>query len=333
MQRPAIEEEKAIRPESASAAAGCLADRDVPIAIISDLHLNWSANWQEQVARLRPLWSGFRTVVFNGDTLDWYTAASRERQETVLTCLVESCASEGARALFLAGNSDCAITNRKHVVLMRELVLVTHGGTVFPAVSPWRRTASHIRRERESILGAMPAGQRSTLEGQLASAHEAMLRVQNGALSGKSPVLLSRLRERPWWMERPAGLWAIMSALRRGPRLAARFLLRYAPKADAIVLGHTHRSGVWGIDGKIVINTGGFGRFGRPALVSVDENSLAVRRITQDPREYVPGKMIARFSLEAGADRGGTYIAEGREQMAGKRPMHLRADVPGLSPK
>ena len=268
-----------------------------PITILSDLHLDWFTNWRHSIDRLGPLWSGCRTVVFNGDTLNWCTAVDEARRQEVLGRLRKSCDRHQARAVFLAGNSDSALTHRKHLAMMGQRVLVTHGDAVFPDLSPWRRIAGMIGKQRQYMLQDMDPSQRDSLEGQLISAHAVMRKLQLSAKANTGGRLSTPPRERPWWRENPAGLKAILRAWRQGPKLAARFCRRFAPKAQVIVMGHTHRSGVWRIEGKTVVNTGSFGRFGRPAVVSLDRGWVVVRRISREAGGYVPGAVVASFFL------------------------------------
>ena len=85
-----------------------------PVVVLSDLHLNRSDSWKERLDQFRGLWAGAATVVFNGDTLDWFTATDADKSQEILDYLRHLCGEDGARAVLLAGNSDNGIVPDRH---------------------------------------------------------------------------------------------------------------------------------------------------------------------------------------------------------------------------
>ena len=266
-----------------------------PVVVLSDLHLNRSDSWKERLDELRPLWAGAATVVFNGDTLDWFTATDTPKSEEILDYLRRLCEEDGTRPMLLAGNSDNSIVPDRHVFLGGGGVLVTHGDVLFPGISPWRARSKDLLAIRRRVLREMTASRRATLEGQLASASRTMSTLRQETLEGIED--LSELREAPWWRENPAGLVALLRTWWVTPKMAVRFLAEFAPQASVIVIGHTHRSGVWERDGRTVINTGSFARAAKPLTVWVSGDTLTARTVIKDSSGLRPGKALTSFKV------------------------------------
>ena len=89
----------------------------------------------------------------------------------------------------------------------------------------------------------------------------------------------------------------LLWAWRAAPELASRFLKDYAPKARCIILGHTHRPGVWHKEGRIVVNTGSFSRPNWPWAVWVGGGQMSVRKVERDRGGCLLGREVARFPL------------------------------------
>jgi len=267
-----------------------------PVVIISDLHLGRSTRWKERLEPLRGVWRGAATMVFNGDTMNGHLAANSALRGQIVSCLSEMCASDGARAVFLAGNSDPYIDRLQHLFLSGGRVLVTHGDAVFPDVSPWRVRVRDIREARDAAVRDMPAHQRDTLEGQLLSTRQASEAILAKTLGRKGLFPLRHLG----LCLAPFRLWAVMRAWRRAPSLAAQFLRHYAPRARFIVMGHTHRRGIWRIEETVVINTGSFEGFSSPAMVRLGGGEIAVQRIGREEGLYRPGETLASFAPDGG---------------------------------
>lgn len=266
-----------------------------PVVVLSDLHLNRSDSWKERLDQFRRLWAGAATVVFNGDTLDWFTAADTGKGEEILDYLRYLCAEDSTRPILLAGNSDDSITMNRHVFLGGGDVLVTHGDAIFPGISPWRARSKDLLAIRRRVLREMTASRRATLEGQLISASRTMSTLRDQTMGDiENPA---DMRETPWWRENPAGLVALLRTWWVTPKMAVRFLAEFAPQARAIVIGHTHRSGVWERDGRIVINTGSFARAAKPLTVWVAGDTLTARTVIKERSGLRPGKALASFTV------------------------------------
>jgi len=264
--------------------------------VVSDLHLSGRPRGDARVGKLRPLWAGAGTVVFNGDSFSLRAAAAGTWQETV-DRISSLCSRDGVRAVFLAGNSDFFLNAPQHLMLAEGRILVTHGDVIFPAISPWGPHVGRLLRARSAAIGKMAPERRRTLEGQLAAARQAQA-AYSARRSEQRPGRLSKMMDRlAWPLAVPPRGVRLIRAWRAAPGLAFQFLQQYAPGAKCLILGHTHRPGVWRREDTAVVNTGGFGRLSRPWVVRVEGAGVSVRKVKRRRGEFVPGREIANLTF------------------------------------
>lgn len=288
-------------------------DLSEPVVVLSDLHLNWNDGWEGRLRAIRPLWQGARSVVFNGDTLAWYTAAKAACTHKVLATIHHLCWQDRVRPVFLGGNSDHDIPGARHLTLAGGRVLVMHGDAAFPSISPWRSCAKAMRHARRAALETMPAERAESLPGQLEASRQAMAHIrrtygpraeqgdsghgpEDGEGNGHGRGLP---RERPWWRDNPAGLLAILRAWWVTPRMVARFAAEYAPAAEYVIIGHTHRPGIWRRDGRTIVNTGSFTRRARAYRVRLARGVLSVCDTQMAHGVCALGRELGRFEIAA----------------------------------
>jgi len=273
-----------------------------PIVILSDVHLP-RRGWRKRFERLRPLWSGSSTVVFNGDTLNLRPEPGRPDDMEVPQYIARTCEAEGVRAVIIAGNSDFGLGPPHHLLLADGKVLVTHGHAIFRELSPWWSKSRQVQAAREAVLEQMPPSKRSTLEAQFESAQRALREVWSAEESHIAAYFGRCLGNvitgwfRPWLIGRLLRAWRI------APKMASEFVQRYLPEGRFVIFGHTHRAGVWSTEGRIVINTGSLVGPGRATIVRIHGGQIVVRRIARRRGRYLPGRVVARFRLTGDGDR------------------------------
>jgi UDP-2,3-diacylglucosamine pyrophosphatase LpxH len=103
------------------------------------------------------------------------------------------------------------------------------------------------------------------------------------------------VRDTLWPLNRA---YRILRAWQAMPRLAQTLLKTHRPQARFLIMGHTHRPGIWRLPGGLtLINTGSYcpplGRL----LVELTGRDLLVRRICIRRGDFHPGKVIAQFAL------------------------------------
>jgi predicted phosphodiesterase len=264
--------------------------------ILSDVHISWHSDWRDRAGALAPLFGGARTVVFNGDSVDWHVAGNAARLLAVKGELERLCLAAGAGAVFLAGNSDSTISPLQYLVL-GGAVLVMHGDVVFPSVSPWKIYAGRTAKARTRELAKLPPAVADTFEGQLIATHACLgiARLRNAdKVRWWHWRFLRRQIVRAFW---PAWLWRLARAWKNAPDLTFDFMARYAPAHRFYIVGHTHRGGVWRRDSKTIFNTGSFVRPARPLAVRIDRGKIELIRINQTGGQYHLGDVVASANL------------------------------------
>lgn len=246
------------------------------VAILSDTHLGRGGPKAVHAEMLRGLWQGYDHLVINGDVAEVQIPELRLSAERELDRLQTLCARDGVSLTLLSGNHDAFLSERRHLLLADDRVLVTHGDAVHPAVSPWTRSARQMRAMFEAGLASEPSPD-DPLKHRLDVAkhvghHEFVEMIE----AGRSPTKWSTLL-RPWAVARVIYYWYEL------PRLAAQLAETCVPSAQVILLGHSHRQGVWQFNGRTVINTGAYAFPGKPYRVELQGDRMVVQQIRRTP--------------------------------------------------
>ena len=259
--------------------------------IISDTHLGPKHGAVRSADVLRPLWDGAAKLIVNGDVAEVHhprhsTAAARQ-----VVRLAELCETDGVTLRLISGNHDALLTDVRHIWMGHRFVLVTHGDAIHPAIAPWSPRADLLTASFKDALGKFEDGSPQTLERRLSAAqHAGFTEWSNEARFGVSPMM-ELLRQ-------PSSIFKILSCWRQMPEMAAEFLGKLAPQARFIILGHTHREGIWPVNGRVVINTGSFGFPGHPRAVVIEGDMLSVWPIVWKRGGYRLGrKSLMEFDV------------------------------------
>jgi predicted phosphodiesterase len=270
--------------------------------ILSDLHFHSRCSLADQLSPFRALFRGFETVVFNGDTVGWDIAVDPDACGLAHAQIVRFCEEAGCTAQVLAGNSDFPISIQRHLRLAGGRVLVMHGDAIFPGISPWRPEAACLERIRTAQRRQLSAEMAAPLSAELAAVVETM-RVYAAKLEPEhcsTNLWLNRLTL-------PARMLTLLRVWRGFPRRCAEFLDTFAPTAEIAVIGHFHRSGVWKIGGRTIVNTGSFGRFSRPLGVVVAEECLSVFALNKRAGVWSLSAPVWQVPLASNEIRGQSY--------------------------
>ncbi len=260
--------------------------------ILSDTHLGRERCSAGSAAALRPLWRGFERVIINGDVAEIHHPVHRARAAREVLALQELCEHDGVELTLLSGNHDAYLTDVRHLCLADGRVFITHGDVLHPAVAPWSPAASLVRKAHDDAMATLSDLERGRLEHRLsvmqhASHAEWADLTEQAARSSVFAMLI-----RPWAIAQVLHYW------RSAPNLAAAFVAAHAPQAQFMILGHTHRAGIWRRGDCTIINTGSFGFPGSPRAVTLDADVLAVRAIGRNRREHrLTNGAIAQFEL------------------------------------
>lgn len=250
-------------------------------------------------------------MVFNGDTAELGIKRVRSPALAALEALRKVCRVRGVEPIFLNGNHDPEICSRDHLELMDGRLLVAHGHALFPAITPWGRDAADLLQNHRRALEEMSGRDTLRLEDRLEAVRQACLRTPMG--NGK----MARTKFQ-WWMNllsemaRPLRVFEVFRAWMTVPSRAAAFAAEHRPRAECVVIGHTHLPGFWRRDGRMVMNTGAYFPWLGRRVVDLSESEVVLRLVEEDNSRFRPGREVVRWSLKRGAVPQGTALSADR---------------------
>jgi predicted phosphodiesterase len=265
--------------------------------VISDVHFADRSSRVRSLGQLDPLLEGVSALVMNGDTLDTRMGKrpqwTEERRQEVLAYF----RSAGIPVTLLTGNHDPDISAVHSEELEGGRVFVTHGDVMFDDIVPWSTEASRIRARIAEALSSLPAGTAGTFEGRVAAFRRVAAALPQRHQSERNFFkYAARLAGDTVWP--PTRALTILRAWRSVPSLAAALAAEHRPRAQVVVVGHTHKPGAWKTPGgTAVINSGAFCvPFGAYA---VDIRGGVVRAVRLEARRgsYRPGRVVAEYPL------------------------------------
>ncbi len=269
------------------------------IRIFSDLHFGDRASRVHRLAQLRPLLDGVTHVVLNGDTLDTRPGPAPTHTAECRAAIARFFADRVPATTFITGNHDANFSPQHYLDLGAGAVFAFHGDVLFENIVPWSRDSRLAGRRIAAELARLPVTQRHDLDHRLAVfrrvAHSIPQRHQSER--DRLRYLLRYLADSVW---PPHRTLLILRAWQVLPARAADFARRHRPRARFVLVGHTHRPGIWHPpDGACVINTGSFSLPLGAYAVDLADGRLAVRQIEQTGGEFRPGRVLAEFPLAA----------------------------------
>lgn len=265
--------------------------------ILSDLHYGHPASYLKKLRALTPLLEGVDHVVFNGDSVERRFTKEEPQGDADYTALQALCAECGVSPTFLTGNHDPFLTELHHLDLADGAVLITHGDILFPGLSPWSRDAEILRRAQIEELAL--AGNPRTLEPRLIASRRASLAIKD---LGPYEHHLASVRSLGGFLQEIWPLWRplkILGCWAQTPSRASALATRYRPEARTVVIGHTHRAGVWRTGGRLIVNTGSFLPLSGSLAVDVTEKEIIVRKILHHNGSFTLGREIERRPVHA----------------------------------
>jgi UDP-2,3-diacylglucosamine pyrophosphatase LpxH len=269
---------------------------DYPITIVSDLHVGHPAGRIKDPQQLAPLFKDAATVVFNGDTVEMLWLCNRDKAQAQLEAIAGVCLAQGARPVFLNGNHDPVASSASHLDLAGGSILVTHGDVLFHDIAPWGREAKVLGEEHTRILAEMCESAHSDFEERLVAVKRTSLAMEMHeprAPRGRLPGIRLALREGwpPWRAFGIVRYWVLT------PRLAEEVATRFRPEARFVIIGHTHRAGVWRRKERVVVNTGSFLPLSGKLAVRLEPGRLEVRKVVWAGTEWQLGRVVATYDV------------------------------------
>ncbi|MGH8017383.1 MAG: metallophosphoesterase [Opitutaceae bacterium] len=268
-----------------------------PIRILSDLHLGHHASLAREIGQIEPLYKDAATVIFNGDTVEMRSERNRERAVQIMQRVDEFCRAQKAATHFINGNHDPIISTVNHIELGAGNLLVTHGDALFHEVeTSWDVRAWDEPEENDPGACAPAAADLERLVSILsankraAPGHDiAHFDIPNGTW-GQFTTFMKQT-----WP--PKNLVRMVSSWRNNPMHALNLVRMYHPTARCMIVGHTHRPGIWHENGYCVINTGSYlPVLGRMA-VDYENGVVTARKVVFRRRRFHLGQVIARVEI------------------------------------
>ncbi|MCX6968314.1 MAG: hypothetical protein NTZ46_11180, partial [Verrucomicrobia bacterium] len=248
-----------------------------------------------ELRQLAPLLEGANQIVFNGDSVEMLFLDEREQGAAAVAALAQLCAQAGAKPVFLTGNHDPTLTETHALELAQGAVFVTHGDILFYG-SPWSIEVDLLREAHAREMQAL--GQPTDLQGQLLAMRRASLAIEHlgeKIRALRKPGLLHALARHLWPPLLPLH---IVRSWVRTPFLADALVAKHAPRAQFVVVGHTHFGGVWRVGKRVVINTGSFLPLSRRLVIDLETDSLTVREVVLRGGLFRFGREVAKFGFK-----------------------------------
>lgn len=270
---------------------------NLPLLVISDLHIGHPASLVRDIEQVAPLFKDFATVVFNGDTVEMLTRQNRKHALRQIESIGRTCLEQGATPIYINGNHDPMISSANHLDFYNDAVLVTHGDILFHELAPWGREADIMGREHTRILRRLDRDALRDFEQRLFAVREASIVLAMHELNypqGKMAKLLTVLQESwpPWRVFRIIHYWM------QTPHRAAMLSHIFRPFARYLLIGHTHYAGIWECEKRTIINTGAFLPLSGRLAALLEPQKLTIRKIVQRKGKFVLGRKKAEFRVD-----------------------------------
>jgi predicted phosphodiesterase len=265
--------------------------------ILSDLHYGDRASRLLSLDQLRPLLDGPDKIILNGDTLDTRHGPHPERTARARAEVADFFGAYTPAVTHLTGNHDPDISAHHSLDLADGQIFVTHGDIIFDNVVPWGRDAAFFSTRLAAGLAALPQSQRALLAPRLALYRAACLALPQRHQSEPNPFkyFINLAADTVW---PPLRTLRVFRAWQETPARAAAVAAAHRPAARFMLIGHTHRPGIWRLpSGLTVINTGSLTRPFGACVVDLTPGRLIVRRIEFRAAAFHPGAIVADFAL------------------------------------
>jgi predicted phosphodiesterase len=252
-----------------------------PLRIFSDLHLGHQASRIDEVEKLRSLFRGAGTVLFNGDTWEELSPPWRGKSEEMLAQLRRILAEDGCDGVFLPGNHDPGWEGSGFMELAGGKIAITHGDALLRNGAPWKREMLKSPDVIDELWSDFPDAAKEI--GSRLELARAIARRMATTHPPDGRSLFARALDAAFPPQRALHM---MSAWLRQGSHGARFCETYLPQAEILVVGHFHSYGIRKARGKMVINTGSFVVPGPAGWVEWDGATLSAGRVYEEKNKF-----------------------------------------------
>ncbi|MEI6232107.1 MAG: metallophosphoesterase [Planctomycetota bacterium] len=240
------------------------------VLVLSDLHMGSKASRAaahvDDIARVA---AGFDRVILNGDTLDrcYTTPITDERSLTFISDIQRTCASRNGPPELLTGNHDPVISKTHWTYDDESATLIFHGDCILDCTHPTKKSDQQLMaklRERWNELGGRPV--------DFKTLHENYRAVQRLHMPSINPYKKPKtaFQYATSLIYPPRRPFDIIDYWMKAPGRALAVAKGFDKPVKHVVVGHTHRSGHWRIDGIDVYNTGSYMPFSNAFAICIE---------------------------------------------------------------
>lgn len=259
--------------------------------IFSDLHLGHPASTIRDVAELLPLFANCGRVILNGDTVETCSSALAESSLARADELFARMRESGLEPVVMPGNHDPDREGPSLLELDDGELVITHGDICFRYGSPWSPWVRRVKGKldaAEAEAGGYANARTVEARAALAKAYARAFRPRPRKFTG----FLGKLETISHAAWPPTTPLAILDIWKNGPDRVAAWMEEFTPRARVLIMGHTHRAGMWQRRGRRVINTGAFHPFSRPHFMEWEPGRLRLVEIERRRGAFHPGRSV-----------------------------------------
>lgn len=242
--------------------------------ILSDTHLGRPG--RVTVSALRPLWQGFDRLIINGDAAELQQPECRAAGAKAIDQLHGAVERDGIELVLISGNHDAYLSDTRYLRLLGGRVLLTHGDVLHKSIVPWSRHAKVLAQQHDEAMNHATAAQHRCIDFRHDLSQHLAYRERMGISADGRDRGLCSLRNA---LLHPIKVAKVLAYWRSVPTLVHQFVEQCDPGAEMIVLGHTHRQGIWHRHGRVILNCGSFDLPGRPRAVVVEGYTVSMYKI------------------------------------------------------
>ncbi|MEE4213204.1 MAG: metallophosphoesterase family protein [Parvularcula sp.] len=269
------------------------------IRIVSDLHVGHRASVIDHLDALKPLTEGVDWLILNGDTLELkYGDLDLKHYDAVVEKkrFEDEISKWSCKVSVITGNHDPEISDLHSLSILGGKVFITHGDGLFPTVAPWSSNIGNLEKHAAVIDPEATGATEHDLHDYLALHKQVAIRAHkddkkyNPTLWGKMKIFLHQT-----WP--PIIPFRILKSWREVPARAVSLTERFGLSPQFIVVGHTHKPGVWKRGGITVINLGSYFPWPGTRCIDIEGATLVVRKVHKRQNAIRIGRVVATFEL------------------------------------
>ena len=253
-------------------------------------------------------------LVVNGDLAELHQPGLIERSQHLVRAFREQAAARNTTLELLAGNHDPEISKWRGLGFADNRLIITHGDAFHTMIAPWARHALTIKQAWTETRNAHQVGTEQ-VEHRFDAVRAAALAEWEAESEEATFTTLGSV------LSRPDAILRILRYWQKAPEHARLFARTFFPRAEYLVVGHTHRASVCRKKKPVVINTGAFTFPGKPHAVLLEGDRIQVVSLRLKNEQWVPGLKRPRY----------VQTLQNAEELSGRWGLPATVDAcPGL---